>query len=148
VIPVSHLKCEPVDVTELFVVGGSTHAHGMSRVNTRKAAVDAASKPGASLALESDAECAGVREWLATLRQLNIKAAAFDTRMTMPAFLSGRASRGIAKALRGHGVTMVAKPESFLVTEENRPLPGEEECARVWGRQLATAIAGTAKRSA
>ena len=147
VVPVSQLEWEPLDVTELLVVGGPTHAHGMSRVNTRKAAVAAAGKPGATLIVESDAEGPGVREWLATLRQLDIKAAAFDTRMKMPAFLSGRASRGIDKALRRHGVTIVAKPESFFVTKENRLRPDEEERARAWGRQLAIAIAGTAKQS-
>jgi hypothetical protein len=73
---------------------------------------------------------------------------AFDTRLKMPAFLSGRASRGIDKALRRHGVTMVAKPESFFVTKHNQLLLGEEDRARAWGRQLAISVAGTRTRRA
>jgi flavorubredoxin len=56
VVPVSQLEREPLNVTELLVVGGPTHVHGMSRVNTRKAAVEAARKQGAALAVESNAD--------------------------------------------------------------------------------------------
>jgi len=37
-------------------------------------------------------------------------------------------------------MTLGAKLESFLVSKENRLLPGEEERARAWGGQLATTI--------
>jgi hypothetical protein len=61
-------------------------------------------------------------------------------RIKAPALLSGQASRGINKSLRQHGMSLVAEPESFLVTKENHLVPGEEERARAWGRQLATTI--------
>ena len=59
------------------------------------------------------------------------RAAVFDTKMKMPAVLSGRASRGIAKELRRHGVTLLTKPENFLVSKDNQLLPGEEDRARI-----------------
>jgi hypothetical protein len=39
---------------------------------------------------------------------------------------------------------MVAPPESFLVTNANRLLPGEADRARDWGRQLTRAMATAA----
>jgi menaquinone-dependent protoporphyrinogen IX oxidase len=140
VMPVSQIEGQPLDDTELIIVGGPTHVHGMSRPRTREAAVDAARKPEATVVLEPDAESAGLREWLASLGHLETKAAAFDTRIKAPAVLSGQASRGISKSLRQHGMSLVAEPESFLVTKENHLVPGEEERARAWGRQLATTI--------
>jgi hypothetical protein len=65
----------------------------------------------------------------------------------MAALLSGRASLGIAKGLRRHGARMLAKPESFLVTKDNRLCPGEEDRARAWGQQLASALADTTHSS-
>lgn len=58
----------------------------------------------------------GLREWLASLGRLHVHAAVFDTRLKAPAVVSGRASRGITRELRRHGVAMLTKPESFLVT--------------------------------
>ena len=49
----------------------------------------------------------------------------------------GRASRGIAKLLKQHGLKMVGPAKSFLVTKENALQPGEEDRARAWGRELA-----------
>ena len=145
VVPMSRLEGEPLDSTDLVVIGGPTHVRAMSRANTRKAAVEGASKPGSTLTVEPDAEAPGVREWLSSLGRLDARAAVFDTRVNIPAILSGRASHGIAKALRHHGVSVITKPESFLVTKDNRLLPGEEDRARAWGRQLAGTIAGAAQ---
>ena len=107
------------------------------QASTRKAAEEAANKPGSTLSAEPDAQTPGLREWLTALGRANVQAAVFDTRIKMPAVLSGRASRGIAKELRRHGVTLLTKPESFLVSKDNQLLPGEEDRARIWGQQLA-----------
>lgn len=148
VVPVNQLDGEQLNTAELIVIGGPTHVRGMSRASTRKAAEEAASKPGSTLSIEPDAQAPGVRDWLSALGRLNLQAAAvFDTRVKMPAVLSGRASRGIARELRRHGVTMLTKPESFLVTKDNQLLPGEEDRARAWGQQLAHAVVGAADTS-
>ena len=147
VVPISRLERESLEGVELIVIGGPTHVHGMSRASTRKAAEEAAHKPGSTLTLEADAQMPGLREWLQSLGRPNVQAAVFDTKINMPAILSGRASHGIAKELRRHGVTMLTKPESFLVSKENQLLPGEEDRARTWGQQLARAIAAAADSS-
>jgi hypothetical protein len=126
---------------DLVLVGGPTHVHGMSRPATRKGAADAARKPGSGLVLDPGAD-GGVREWLEGLGQLSGAAAAFDTRMKGPAAFTGRASKGITHLLRRHGLTMVAAPESFLVTKENNLRPGEAARAKEWGASLAAKVAG------
>jgi hypothetical protein len=40
------------------------------------------------------------------------------------------------------GSTAFEHAESFLVTKDNKLLPGEADRARTWGRQLATTLAG------
>jgi hypothetical protein len=44
-------------------------------------------------------------------------------------------------------VTLLTKPESFLVSKDNQLLPGEEDRARIWGQQLARTVAGAAHSS-
>ena len=76
---------------DLVVVGGPTHAHGMSRATTRKAAVAAADKPESPLEVDPDAEGPGLREWFDSLDGLGAlptQAAAFDTRLDAPACCS------------------------------------------------------------
>jgi hypothetical protein len=140
VVPVGEMKGKPLRDAELIVVGGPTHVHGMSRPRTREAAAEAAHKPETAVSLEPDAEGPGLREWFASLGRVEAHAAAFDTRLQAPAVLSGRASRGISQRLRRHGMTLVTEPESFLVSKENHLLPGEEQRAREWGRQLALTV--------
>ena len=89
----------------------------MSRASTRKAAVEAASKPISGLKVEPDALGPGLREWFHSLGRYPVKAAAFDIRMRGPAALTGRASRGVARLLRAHGIDVAVEPESFLVTK-------------------------------
>lgn len=69
-----------------------------------------------------------------------MRAAAFDTRLKEPVAMTGRASRGIAKALARHGCTMAQPPMSFLVDKRSHPLPGERERARDWGVLLSGTI--------
>lgn len=138
VVPVSEARPELLGQADLVVVGGPTHAHGMSRAGTRQSAAQAADKPGSRLTLDPGAEGPGLRDWFDGLGRVNGTAAAFDTRLGGPAILTGQASKGIARLLRQHGLTLAAGPESFLVTKDNRLRPGEENRARAWGQQLAS----------
>jgi len=141
VVPVSQADPAVLDGAGLVVVGGPTHVHGMSRASTRKAAGEAADKPASPLNLEPDAAGPGLREWFASLGHYPVKAAAFDTRMHAPAALTGRASKGVARLLRAHGFEVIAEPESFLVTKQDRLEPHETTRAREWGTKLAASIA-------
>jgi hypothetical protein len=129
---------------DLVVVGGPTHAHGMTRATTRKTAVDAAMKPNVGLKVDPGARGPGVREWLDSLGHLDVHAAAVDTRIDAPPPLTGRAAKGIATKLRRHGCSLIAEPESFLVTKDNTLKPGEEAHARHWGTLLADELVPTA----
>ena len=125
---------------DLLVVGGPTHVHGMSRPATRRSAVEAASKPDSGLTVEPDADGRGVREWLGFLAQgEGTPAAAFDTRLSAPAIMTGRASAGIAKRLRRLGFSRACEPAGFLVDKQSHLLPDQLDKARQWGRQIAEA---------
>ena len=141
VVPVSQASPLVIADADLVVVGGPTHAHGMSRTATRKAAVEAAGKPVSPLRVEPDALGPGLRDWFGSLGHYPVKAAAFDTRFHGPAALTGRASKGLTRLLRAHGFDVIAEPESFLVTKQDRLEPQETARARDWGTQLAAAIA-------
>ena len=124
---------------DLLVVGGPTQAWSMSRPSTRRGAPLHLNDPHNDLVLERGADWGpGVREWIASLGKVNTKAAAFDTRISSPVLLTGRASRSIGRALARHGLTMVAAPESFLVDKKSHLLPGELDRAQAWGVRLAT----------
>lgn len=117
---------------DLVVVGGPTHAFGMSRTSTQ---LDAAQKAG-----QSAAGRIGVRDWLASAPTGIRRAAAFDTRLNK-GWVTGSAARGIAKQLRKLGATLVVGPESFRVVGSPGPLAaGEVERARHWGEQLAATL--------
>lgn len=138
VLPV-HEAASRYQPADLLVVGGPTHVHGMSSTRSRHLAVEAAHEDGAAHHLEPGAaEEPGLRSWIADLPQsAGSRAAAFDTRADKSPWLTGAASRGIAKRLRRHGFDVVAT-ESFLVTDSEGPLAdGELDRARDWGAQLA-----------
>lgn len=147
VVPVSEASPAALTDADLVVVGGPTHAHGMSRAATRKAAAEAADKPASGLAVEPDALGPGLREWFGSLGRHSGKAAAFDTRVHGPAALTGRASKGVARLLREHGFEVVAEPESFLVTKQTHLEPQETARARDWAAKLAAGIAPGSVRS-
>ncbi len=136
VVPVDEADPTLVDTADLLVVGGPTHAHGMSRASTRKEAAAKADVPGSTLAMDADAMGIGLREWFATVGDLETKAAAFDTRFDFPAALTGRASKSIARKLHHHLATLISPPQSFFVTKENHLDPDEEDRARQWGDRL------------
>ncbi|MGO9874651.1 MAG: flavodoxin family protein [Acidimicrobiia bacterium] len=144
VVAVDRADAALLGTADLVVVGGPTHAHGMSRADTRTGAVIASSdEPGSRDGLDADAEGRGLRDWFASLGQVETNAAAFDTRVDRPAAFTGRASKGIARKLRHHGATLVAEPRSFLVTTANRLEPDEQARARGWGDRLGFDVDGT-----
>jgi hypothetical protein len=146
VVSVHETNAALLEAADLLVVGGPTHVHGMSRPSTREAAVVAAERPESGLTIDPEAAGPGVREWFASLDKLDKPAAAFDTRIDASAVLTGRASKGIARELRKQGCSLVAEPESFLVTKETYLEPDEEAHARRWGATLA-ALARTPSKT-
>ena len=116
----------------LVVVGGPTHAFGLTRARTRADAVNQTEGP-----LVSPAD--GLREWLETVEPpaSGLDAAAFDTRIDKPR-VPGSAARAAAKRLRRLGFRVVTAAESFFVKGTTGPLvPGEVERARDWAEQVA-----------
>jgi hypothetical protein len=127
--------------TDLLVVGGPTHIHGMSRKPMWEIAVkDALEHPEKGLVPDPAAGGLNLRAWFASLDKAKGRAAAFDTRLEGNKLLTGQASKGIAKRLRQHGLEVVAEPASFLVDESNQLVPGELDRAREWGKSLVTAV--------
>jgi hypothetical protein len=127
----------PADL-DLLVVGGPTHAHGMSRRGTRVSATTKAHGAGGPVDV-------GIREWLAGLQaRPALAAAAFDTRFGKPRWLVGSAARGAARRLRKLGFRLVAPPQSFFVVGSEGPLvPEALAAAAAWGKEIA---AGTSPR--
>jgi hypothetical protein len=91
------------------------------------------------LTLDPDADGPGLRDWLSGLAGGHALAAAFDTRLTGIRALTGHASRGISRLLKGHGYRLVMPPESFLVSQQNILLDAEASRARRWGGALGAA---------
>ena len=110
---------------DLLIVGGPTHRQRMS----------------ASLA--ALLETAGHRAFQ------GVRAAAFDTRYRMPAWLSGSAARRIARQLKKRGGRLIVPPESFFMERDVPPRgqkrrhelerlePGELDRAARWAVYLA-----------
>ena len=140
VAAVGQVTSEQVAAADLLVVGGPTHAHGMSSAQSRKGAPDYVAKSHGELALEPGFEGPGLRDWFASLPPGSGPAAAFDTRVHGPELLTGHASKGISDRLRRHGYSVVVDPESFLVGKANRLLPGETERATTWARTVAASL--------
>ncbi len=141
VVPVARVAAAALARADLVIVGGPTHVHGMSRASTRRAAVAAARNPVGGLKVEDGALGPGLRDWFGSLGLYSARAAAFDTRMSGPAALTGRASRKMSRLLKAHGFEVIAEPESFLVTKQDLLEPDEASRARDWGARLASAVA-------
>ena len=116
---------------DVLIVGGPTHAFGMSRPGTREDAVKQADGAGVL------SEKRGIREWLATVQvSPQLQAAAFDTRVYKP-HLPGSAAHAAERRLRRLGCTVFAPAQSFYVAGTKGPLvDGELDRAARWGRQL------------
>lgn len=122
------------DDVELLVVGGPTHAFGMSRAGTRQTAARQAEQGPVTTGI-------GLREWLDTLKRGSetVAAATFDTRLNKPHWLVGSAARVAEKRLRRLGFRVLAPSQSFYVAGTPGPLlDGEAERARRWGEKLAS----------
>jgi hypothetical protein len=139
VVPVRDVTSEMLEGVDVLVVGGPTHVHGMTRPRSRQAASEMAARPDKNLHLEPGATEPGLREWLDEPFGLESAAAAFDTRSTGPKLFTGRASRKIARSLKRHGATLVAKPHSFLIARDELA-PGELDEARRWGTELSGTV--------
>ena len=122
----------PDDVT-LLVVGGPTHAFGMSRPSTRRDAV--------ARGAWKHAAATGIREWLAGLSaRPGIPAACFDTRVNKR-WTPGSAARGARQQLARRGFDTRAGRRSFFVRSITGPLvDGELERARRWARELSAEL--------
>ena len=118
-VGVSDPSAFDVKDVDLLVVGGPTEGHGVSPT-LRQRLQD----------LPSDA-----------LKGAAV--AAFDTRLTWPALLSGSAARGIAKILQTRGAQLLVPPESFLVTDMKHVhlVDGEIERAGAWATKLRAELA-------
>ncbi len=64
-------------------------------------------------------------------------AAAFDTRVEWPRWLSGSAAHDIRRELERRGARLPIPSESFIVTMKPEIRPAELDRARAWGADLA-----------
>ena len=141
-----HLPVEQVEVgtapmivgddVELLVVGGPTHAFGLTRPGTRQSAAQQAEDGLVSTGR-------GLREWLGMLPKgtPDVAVATFDTRISRPR-LPGSAAAAAEKRLRRLGFRVLARSQSFFVEGTTGPLVrGERERARRWGEELAVGLA-------
>lgn len=114
-----HLDVEGVD---LLVLGGPTHAHGLS---------------------------APMRAFLESLQVQHVAAAAFDTRFHMPRIFSGSAATKIARSLEHKGARLVVPPQSFFVQGQEGPLlEGELDRINAWAAELLATIGAPAEAAA
>jgi hypothetical protein len=129
---------------DLLVVGGPTHAFGMSRASTRADAV----RQGAP----SERATTGLREWLECVELDAHHApalATFDTRVSKVRWLPQAAGLSAARAGRQRGLEPIGKPLGFLVQDIRGPLVERElDRAVKWGRRLGMAVVERADTSA
>lgn len=137
VVPVGQATPDVIAGADLVVVGGPTHARGMTRAMSRTGAVEKAKEQGREEILDPDAAGEGLREWFDAMDKApGTRATAFDTHGE-PALLAGGAAHGIGKRLRKHGFTLVTEPKGFVVEGMEGPMrDGELDKAEAWGRSL------------
>jgi hypothetical protein len=121
---------------ELLVLGGPTHAFGMSRPRSRADALRQGAAP------TGDVVRRGMRDYVSDLGHTSCPSlvATFDTRMHRPGLVGSAASSARRHLLRA-GARLVLQPESFYVADVRGPLlPGELDRARQWGARLAQSL--------
>lgn len=123
----------------LLVIGGPTHAHGMT---TAKSRTSAAARTGDPLVSGGS----GLREYLASMRaEPGVVAAAFDTRIKGPILFTGSAATSATKQLQKVRFKRVEPPRSFVLEGATGPLvdrvsKDELDAARDWGASLAARV--------
>jgi hypothetical protein len=126
--------------TDLLVVGGPTHAHGMSSSTTRMTATTDEKN-----AYDDPTVGPGLRGWIKDLPSSDSRPfVAFDTRFRHSVLLTGSAAKGIARRLEDRGARSVVPAESFFVTKDNTLESGEVERAEVWAAGMAASLGATA----
>ena len=132
-----HVGTAPTSIpgdTTILVIGGPTHAFGLTRTSTRE---DAARRSGGRVL-----SCGkGIREWLTELQaRRGLPAVTFDTRIDKPR-VPGSAARAAERRLRRAGFAITVPAESFYVTGTEGPLSdGEIDRACRWGEEIARRI--------
>jgi len=142
VVPLARATQDLVAASDLLVVGGPTHMHGMANFTSRWMAANTAAKRAGALVMDPDALGPGIPGWMSRIGAWHGVAAAFDTRTRGLTLLTGRASRDIATLLEVHGYRLLAAPESFFVSRHDILLEGEAARATAWG-----AVIGEVARS-
>ncbi len=132
-LPVREAVADQLAGIDLLVVGGPTHAWGMTRRGTREQAITEGLRKG--MRTEARHGDPGLREWLTGLT-VTVATAAFDTRIKAPSIVTGGAGRGIVRRLRQLGLPLLTGPVSFFVDRDNHLLDGEIDRARRWGGEL------------
>jgi flavodoxin len=124
---------------DLLVVGGPTHALGLSRPTTRANAVEQGAQPVTPVNR-------GLREWLGDVKFAGETAiATFDTRVGR---VPGSAAKAALRRLRRRGGIVAAPAASFSVAGTPGPvIDGELERARDWGASLAAVVTSHGARS-
>lgn len=122
------------DAVDVLVVGGPTHAFGLSRPGTRNGA---AKQVGGAVISDR----LGLREWLDAITiHRYLQVASFDTRVYRP-LLPGSAAHAAERRLRRLGCTVFAPAETFYVAGTRGPLiDGELDRAMRWGRDLSVRV--------
>jgi hypothetical protein len=141
VVSVHEARPDVLSDTDLVVVGGPTHVHGLSSARSRAGAEAMAAKDD-ELDLDPDAYGDGLRDWFDQLPDdagSGRLAAAFDTRVHGSTLLTGQASKGIARRLRSHRFDVIIDGESFFVDKSNHLETGESDRATEWGRLVVEA---------
>jgi hypothetical protein len=139
VVRVSEAPDSIVDA-DLVIIGAPTHAHGLSRPESRAEAAKWAADPERGLELEPGAGGIGVREWLDRVDELPARSAVFDTRADIPEIFSGSAAKRIEHAMRRRRSDPVLERQSFVVDKRSRLESGELERAEEWGREISTKV--------
>ncbi|ACZ30144.1 hypothetical protein Xcel_1113 [Xylanimonas cellulosilytica DSM 15894] len=135
VVPVGDPGADQATEDTLVVIGGPTHAFGMSRAATRREAQERHD--------ELPTARPGIRDWIGLLPadRPDRLYATFDTRVAGARHLPGSAARAAERALRHGGHHIVVRGESFYVVGTDGPLlPDEEVRARNWGEHLARTV--------
>lgn len=136
-VTMTEVSAAPKDVAadvELLVVGGPTHALGMSRPRTRQSAGQQGADPQA-------ASHDGIREWVGRVSAPEgTMTATFDTKVVKP-HLPGSAASSAQRKLRHRGLTAATPPETFYVTRtEGGLVEGELERSKAWGAELSQKV--------